>query len=100
MAIARVFGDKTKNPNLRVSSTKSETGHMLGASGAAESVICIKTINNGMIPPTINLDNLDEEVAPLNYVANKAVKADVKVALTNSFGFGGHNAVLIYKKYE
>ena len=99
-AIARVFGDRTKNPNLRVSSTKSETGHMLGASGAAESVICINAINKGIIPPTINLDNLDEEVADLNFVANKAEKANVNIALTNSFGFGGHNAVLIYKKYQ
>ena len=99
-AISRVFGDRSKNPNLRVSSTKSETGHMLGASGAAESVICIKAINNGIVPPTINLDNLDEEVADLNYVPNKAEKVPVNIALTNSFGFGGHNAVLIYKKYN
>ena len=99
-AIANVFGDRTSNPNLRVSSTKSETGHMLGASGAAESVICIKAINNDIVPPTINLENLDEEVADLNYVPNKAEKMNVDVALTNSFGFGGHNAVLIYKKYK
>lgn len=99
-AIANVFGDRTSNPNLRVSSTKSETGHMLGASGAAESVICIKAINNDMVPPTINLDNLDEEVADLNYVPNKAEKMNIDIALTNSFGFGGHNAVLIYKKYK
>ncbi len=99
-AIANVFGDRTVNPNLRVSSTKSETGHMLGASGAAESVICIKAINNDIVPPTINLENLDEEVADLNYVPNKAEKMNVDVALTNSFGFGGHNAVLIYKKYK
>ena len=99
-AIANVFGDRTSNPNLRVSSTKSETGHMLGASGAAESVICIKAINNDIVPPTINLENLDEEVADLNYVPNKAEKMNVDVALTNSFGFGGHNAVLIYKKYN
>ena len=98
-AIANVFGDRTVNPNLRVSSTKSETGHMLGASGAAESVICIKAINNDIVPPTINLDNLDEEVANLNYVPNKAEKMNVNIALTNSFGFGGHNAVLIFKKY-
>ena len=98
-AIERVFGDRKTNPNLRVSSTKSETGHMLGASGAAESVICIHAINDGIVPPTINLDNLDEEVADLNYVPNKAEKVNVDVALTNSFGFGGHNAVLIYKKY-
>ena len=99
-AIVNVFGDRTANPNLRVSSTKSETGHMLGASGAVESVICIKAINNDIVPPTINLDNLDDEVADLNYVPNKAEKMNVDVALTNSFGFGGHNAVLIYKKYN
>ncbi|MCD7780736.1 MAG: beta-ketoacyl-ACP synthase II [Candidatus Gastranaerophilales bacterium] len=100
LAIAKVFGDRTKNPNLRVSSTKSETGHMLGASGAAESVICINAINHDIVPPTINLDNLDEEVADLNYVPNKAEKIPVNIALTNSFGFGGHNAVLIFKKYN
>ncbi len=99
-AIVSVFGDRTKNPALRVSSTKSETGHMLGASGAAESIICIKTINNGIIPATINLENLDEEVADLNYVPNKPEKREVNIALTNSFGFGGHNAVLIFKKYN
>ncbi len=100
MAISKVFGDKTQNPNLKISSTKSETGHMLGASGAVESVICINAIKSSMVPPTINLDNLDEEVANLNYVANKAEHTNVDIALTNSFGFGGHNAVLIYKKYN
>ena len=99
-AIANVFGDRTVNPNLRVSSTKSETGHMLGASGAAESVICIKAINNDIVPPTINLENLDEEVADLNYVPNKAEKMNVDVALTNSFGFGGQNASILFKKYK
>ena len=99
LAIAKVFGDRIKNPNLKVSSTKSETGHMLGASGAAESVICINSILNNIVPPTINLENIDEEVADLNYVPNKAEKTPVNIALTNSFGFGGHNAVLIYKKY-
>ncbi len=100
MAISRVFGDKTTNPNLRVSSTKSATGHLLGASGAAESIICINAIKNDTVPPTINLENQDEEVANLNYVPNKAEKLPVNVALTNSFGFGGHNAVIIFKKYE
>ncbi len=99
-AIAHLFGDKEANPNLFVSSTKSMTGHMLGAAGAIESIICIESINNGVVPPTINLDNQDEEVANLDYVPNKAKKADVKVALTNSFGFGGHNASLVFKKYE
>lgn len=100
LAIARVFGDLSKNKKLKVSSTKSMHGHMLGATGAAESIVCIDAINTGIIPPTINLDNQDEKVANLDYVPHKAIKADVKVAVTNSFGFGGHNATLIYKKYE
>lgn len=98
--IARVFGDKTQNKKLLVSSTKSETGHMLGAAGAAEAIVSIKTITDGIVPPTINLDNQDPEVANLDYVPNTARKADVKVALSNSFGFGGCNAVLIFKKFE
>lgn len=100
LAIAKVFGDLDTNKDLKVSSTKSMHGHMLGAAGAVESIVCIKSINDGIIPPTINLDNQDPEVANLNYVPHKAVKQEVKVALTNSFGFGGHNASLIYKKYE
>ena len=99
-AIARVFGDLDTNKKLKVSSTKSMHGHMLGATGAAESIVCIDAINNGIIPPTINLDNQDEHVANLDYVPHKAVKTNVKYALTNSFGFGGHNASLLYKKYE
>ena len=99
-AIARVFGDLSTNKKLKVSSTKSMHGHMLGATGAAESIVCIDVINKGVIPPTINLDNQDEKVANLNYVPHKAIKAEVKVAVTNSFGFGGHNATLVYKKYE
>ncbi len=99
-AIARVFGDLSVNKDLKVSSTKSMHGHMLGATGAAESIVCIKSINESVIAPTINLDNQDEAVANLNYVPHKAVKADVNYALTNSFGFGGHNASLIFKKYE
>lgn len=75
-------------------------GHMLGATGAAESIVCIKALKEGIIPPTINLDNQDPEVANLNYVPHKAVKANIKYALTNSFGFGGHNASLLFKKYE
>ena len=98
--VARVFGDKEQNKKLLVSSTKSETGHMLGAAGAAEAIISIKTINDGIVAPTINLVEQDPEVANLDYVPNVPRKADVKVALSNSFGFGGHNAVLIFKKYE
>ncbi len=100
LAVARIFGDQKENKNLYVSSTKSMHGHMLGATGATESIICIKTINENIVPPTINLDNQDEEVADLNYVPHKAQKADVHAALTNSFGFGGHNATLIFKEFE
>ena len=97
-AIERLFGDKQKNPNLRVSSTKSMHGHVLGATGAIEAIACIKTINENIVPPTINLDNQDEHVGNLNYVPHKAQKADVHVALSNSFGFGGQNASLIFKE--
>lgn len=97
-AIARVFGDLNANKNLLVSSTKSMHGHMLGGTGAIEAIACIKTITDGIVPPTINLDNPDEHVANLDYVPHKAKKAEVNAALTNSFGFGGHNASLIFKK--
>lgn len=99
-AIANVFGDLSKNNNLKVSSTKSMTGHVLGATGAVESIVCIKSIVDNIVAPTINLENQDEAVADLNYVPNKAIEANVDVALTNSFGFGGHNASLIFKRFE
>ena len=99
-AVERLFGDKEHNKNLYVSSTKSMHGHMLGATGAVESIACIETINNNIVPPTINLDNQDEEVANLNYVPHKAQKAEIHAALTNSFGFGGHNATLIFKEVK
>lgn len=97
-AIARVFGDLNTNKNLLVSSTKSMHGHMLGATGAIESIACIKAITDDIVPPTINLDNQDENVANLDYVPHKARKAEVHAALTNSFGFGGHNATLVFKE--
>lgn len=97
-AVAHVFGDKKQNPDLLVSSTKSMHGHMLGATGAAEAIVCVKTINENIVPPTINLFNQDEEVADLNYVPFKAVKAPVHAALSNSFGFGGQNASIIIKE--
>ena len=96
--VARIFGDKNKNQKLCVSSTKSMTGHMLGAAGSAEAIVAVKTITEGIVPPTINIVKLDPEVADLDYVANKAKAKDVKVALSNSFGFGGHNAVLMFEK--
>ncbi len=97
-AIAKIFGDKEKNPNLLVSSTKSMHGHMLGATGAVEGIVCVKTIMEGKVPPTINLDNQDEHVANLDYVPHKARDKKVHAALSNSFGFGGHNATLVFKE--
>ena len=97
-AIEEIFGDKEKNPNLLVSSTKSMHGHMLGATGAVEALVCVKTITEGKVPPTINLDNQDEHVANLDYVPHKMREKKVHAALTNSFGFGGHNATLIFRE--
>ena len=96
-AIAKIFGDKEQNKNLVVSSTKSMHGHMLGATGAVEGIVCVKTITEGKVPPTINLDNQDEHVANLDYVPHKARDKKVRAALSNSFGFGGHNATLVFK---
>jgi len=84
---------------VAVSSTKSMTGHLLGAAGGVEAVICGLTIKNGIIPPTINLDNQDPE-CDLDYVPNTPRKADVTIAMSNSFGFGGHNATIVLKKFE
>ncbi len=80
-----------------ISSTKSMTGHMLGAAGAIEAIACLKTLNTGIIAPTINLLEPDPE-CDLNYVPNKAVKADIQLAVSNSLGFGGHNACLAFRK--
>ena len=99
-AIANVFGDRKQNPDLMVSSTKSMHGHLLGATGAVECIACVKTITEGIVPPTINLDNQDEHVADLDYVPHKARKANVHAALSNSFGFGGQNASLIIKEVK
>ncbi len=97
-AIAQIFGDRKTNSNLLVSSTKSMHGHMLGATGAVEAIVCAKAIEEGIVPPTINLDNQDEHVADLDYVPHKARKKKVRAALSNSFGFGGHNATLVFKE--
>lgn len=83
--------------NLNISSTKSMTGHLLGATGALESIVCIKAINEGIIPPTINLNNPDPD-CDLNYTPNQAIEREVNYAMNINLGFGGHNAVLIFKK--
>jgi 3-oxoacyl-(acyl-carrier-protein) synthase len=92
-----VFGQGAYD--LAISSTKSMTGHLLGASGGVEAILSIKAMEEGIVPPTINYETPDE-VCDLNYVPNKAVKKEVNVAISNSFGFGGHNATLLFKKYE
>ena len=97
-AIKRVFGNHAKD-DLLVSSTKSMTGHLLGAAGGVELAACVKAVMEGVIPPTINLENQDPE-CDLDYVANNARETKVDVAITNSFGFGGHNASLLIKKFE
>jgi len=98
-AIIDLFGDHAYE--LNISSTKSMTGHLLGAAGAAESIACILAIKNGIIPPTINHFTDDSNLdARLNFTFNKAQKRDIKVAQSNTFGFGGHNASVIFKKYE
>lgn len=96
-AIKTCFGDAAYN--IPISSTKSMTGHTLGAAGAVEAVICIMAIQSGIIPPTINLNHPDPE-CDLDYVPNRARQAAVNVAMSNSMGFGGHNTCLIFKRYE
>jgi 3-oxoacyl-[acyl-carrier-protein] synthase II len=96
-AIKAVFGERAyRTP---ISSTKSVAGHMMGAAGSLEAVVCLKAIQEGFIPPTINLDNPDPE-CDLDYVPHVGRKADLEVVMNNSFGFGGHNAVLIFRKYH
>ena len=96
-AIKTAFGEYAYK--VPISSTKSMTGHLIGCAGALETAICIMTILKGIIPPTINYENPDP-VCDLDYVPNVARKKDVKTALTSSFGFGGHNSVLILRKYS
>ncbi len=95
-AIKKVFGDYAYK--IPVSSTKSMTGHTIGAAGAVESIFSILAIKDGIIPPTINLDVQDSEM-DLDYVPNKARKKDLNIVLSNSFAFGGHNATLVFRKH-
>ena len=96
-AIGKVFGDHAYD--LNISSTKSMTGHMLGAAGAMEATFCIMALRNGIVPPTINHKEWDPQIdEKLNLTLHKAQKRDIKVALSNTFGFGGHNASVIFKK--
>ncbi len=97
IAIKEVLGEHAYN--VRVSSTKSMLGHLLSAAGAIEAVVCAKTIQTGWIAPTINLDNQDP-ACDLNYTPNQAVQAKVHVTMSNSFGFGGHNACIMLREYK
>jgi 3-oxoacyl-[acyl-carrier-protein] synthase II len=97
MAIKRVFGDHAHK--LAVSSTKSMTGHLLGAAGGIEAIATALAIHHGILPPTINYETPDPE-CDLDYVPNLARKQDVEVALSNAFGFGGTNATIVLRKYR
>ena len=97
-AIEKLFGEHAKNININ--STKSMTGHLLGAAGAIEAIATVLAIHNGMVPPTINHFTDDPEIPQLNFTFGKAQKREIKGALSNTFGFGGHNACLAFKKYE
>ena len=98
-AISSVFGDHAKNININ--STKSMTGHLLGAAGAIESIASILAMKHGIVPPTINHSNIDENINPdLNLTLNKAQKREINVAMSNTFGFGGHNACVAFRKLE
>lgn len=96
-AIKAVFGDRASA--LKISSTKSMTGHCIGAAGGIEALACVKAITEGVIPPTINLHEPDPE-CDLDYVPNEALPHEVKVAMSNTFGFGGHNGVLVLRRFE
>ena len=100
-AIAKLFGEHAYS--LNISSTKSMTGHLLGAAGAVEAIVCCLAVKNDIVPPTINHEEGDEDEQidyRMNYTFNKAQKRTVRAALSNTFGFGGHNACCIVKKYE
>jgi 3-oxoacyl-[acyl-carrier-protein] synthase II len=96
-AIKTLMGEHAYN--IAVSSSKSMTGHLLGGAGALEALICVKVLKDGIIPPTINYDTPDPD-CDLDYVPNEARQADVRVAMSNSFGFGGHNACVVLRRYE
>ena len=96
-ALKQIFGN---NSRLLVSGTKSMTGHLLGAAGAVEAIFSVLSITQGIVPPTINLEEVDPDCAGLDFVAHQARPADIRYVLSNSFGFGGTNAALVFKRYE
>jgi 3-oxoacyl-(acyl-carrier-protein) synthase len=96
-AIKLALGEEAYNVNI--SSTKGATGHALGAAGAFESIACVRALQEGVIPPTLNYENPDPD-CDLNYTPNKAIEKDLDYALNINLGFGGHNGVLVFKKYK
>ena len=98
-ALHKVFGEHLYSMNIN--STKSMTGHLLGAAGAVEAISSILSINNSLIPPTINHQTKDEAIdEKINFTFNKAQQREVTYAMSNTFGFGGHNACVLFKKFE
>ena len=98
-AVRRLFGENPEK--LKIGSSKSMVGHLLGAAGAVESILCVKAIETGIITPTINTTQLDPLIPEtINIVTGESVQSKVDVAITNSFGFGGHNATLVFKKWK
>ncbi len=95
-AIKEIFGGALPY----VSSTKGATGHMMGAGGITETIACIKAIETGTLPPTINLNEVDPECAGIDFVANTAKQASIRYAMSNAFGFGGQNSSILLGKYE
>jgi len=94
-AITKVFKG---SPNLDISATKSMTGHLLGAAGAVEAILCMKAIQNSIIPPTINISNLDENIPAGINIVTKPKEKEINIAMSNAFGFGGHNSTVIFRK--
>jgi len=94
-AITKVFKG---SPNLDISATKSMTGHLLGAAGAVEAILCIKAIQNSIIPPTINISNLDKNIPEGIHIVTEPKEKEINIAMSNAFGFGGHNSTVIFRK--
>ena len=99
IAIEKVFGERLKD--IHLSATKSMTGHLLGAAGAIEAILAVKSVEEDQIPPTINTTDLDEDInTNVNLTLGKPVSKPVRYAISNTFGFGGHNAIAIFKKWS
>jgi 3-oxoacyl-[acyl-carrier-protein] synthase II len=96
-AIKTLFGDRAYR--IPVSSTKSMTGHLMGAGGGIEAIACIRALEEGVLPPTINYEHPDPD-CDLDYVPNQARRVEIRTAISNSFGFGGHNATIVFRRWE